>query len=42
VAGGGIYGAEGSVWISVRGSSGQEQAAMDLIQAVAGEPACRV
>ena len=42
VAAGGIYGAEGSVWISVRGSSGQEQAAMDLIQSVAGEPACKV
>jgi hypothetical protein len=42
VAAGGIYGAEGSVWISVRGSNGQEQAAMDLIESVAGEPACRV
>jgi hypothetical protein len=42
VAAGGIYGAEGSVWISVRGSSQQEQAAADLIQSVAGEPACKV
>jgi hypothetical protein len=42
VAAGGIYGAEGSVWISVRGSSGQEQAAADLIESVAYEPACKV
>lgn len=42
VAGGGIYGAEGSSWIAVRGTSEQEQAAADLIQSVAGEPACRV
>jgi hypothetical protein len=42
VAGGGIYGAEGSVWISVRGSTQQEKAVADLIQSVAAEPACRV
>lgn len=42
VAAGGIYGAEGSIWISVRGTTQQEQAAADLIQSVAGEPACQV
>jgi hypothetical protein len=42
VAAGGIYGAEGSVWISVRGSTQQEKAAADLIQSVTGEPACKV
>ncbi len=42
VAAGGIYGAEGSAWISVRGSNGQEEAAASLLQSVADEPPCRV
>lgn len=42
VAAGGIYGAEGSVWVSIRGTSEQEEAAASLIQSVANEPACRV
>jgi hypothetical protein len=42
VAAGGIYGAEGSIWISIRGTAEQEDAAGRLIQSVAAEPPCRV
>ncbi len=42
VAAGGIYGAEGSLWITVRGTAEQEQAAANLVNSVAAEPMCRV
>jgi hypothetical protein len=42
LAAGGIYGAEGSVWIGVKGESGQVEAAEDLIKEYAREPQCRV
>jgi hypothetical protein len=42
LAGGGIHGAEGSVWIGVCGDHRQLRAAEELIQSVAGEPPCRV
>jgi hypothetical protein len=42
VAAGGIYGAEGSLWVSVRGTPEQEDAAARLVQSVAEEPPCRV
>jgi hypothetical protein len=38
-AAGGVSGAEGSVWLAVRGSAGQAAEAERLIQSVAGEPA---
>ncbi len=37
VAGGGVCGAEGSVWIAVSGSPEQEAAAQELLKTVAGE-----
>ncbi len=40
VAGGGIAGAEGAVWIGVQGEDGDVRAAEELIGALAGEPAC--
>jgi len=40
LAGGGIYGAEGCVWIGAEGSADQLRAASTLIQSVAGEPRC--
>lgn len=40
VAAGGIYGAEGSVWIAVSGQDAQVKAAADLIHSVANEPPC--
>lgn len=42
VAAGGIYGAEGSLWISVTGQKEQVEAAADLIQSVQQEPLCKV
>ena len=42
IAGGGVYGAEGAVWLGIDGSEEQVGAAAELIQAVAGEPPCRV
>jgi hypothetical protein len=42
LAGGGIYGAEGSVWIGVGGDDRQLRAAEELIQSVAEEPPCQV
>jgi hypothetical protein len=42
LAAGGIYGAEGSSWLGVSGSSDQLDAASGLIRSVAGEPPCRV
>ena len=40
VAAGGICGAEGAVWIAVRGSDQQVAAAEEIIAAVADEPPC--
>lgn len=40
IAGGGIFGAEGSAWIGVSGTEEQVATAADLIKSVAGEPPC--
>ncbi|MGC9393903.1 MAG: hypothetical protein ACP5J4_03520 [Anaerolineae bacterium] len=42
IAGGGIFGAEGSAWIGVSGTEEQVAAAAELIKSVAGEPPCEV
>lgn len=42
IAAGGIYGAEGGLWISIRGTTEQEDAAARLIQSISDEPPCRV
>ena len=42
IAGGGIYGAEGSYWLGISGSEEQVQAAVELIKSVADEPPCEV
>jgi hypothetical protein len=42
LAGGGIFGAEGSAWIGVTGTEEQVAAAVALVRSVAGEPACEV
>jgi hypothetical protein len=42
VAAGGVYGAEGAVWIAVRGSGQQEQAAAELVASLADEGPCEV
>ncbi len=42
VASGGIYGAEGCLWISVTGQPEQVDAASESIQSVHGEPPCKV
>lgn len=42
IAGGGIFGAEGSAWIGVSGTEEQVTAAAELIKSVAGEPPCEV
>jgi hypothetical protein len=36
-AAGGVGGAEGAVWITVTGESGQEKAAGDLLESICGE-----
>jgi hypothetical protein len=41
VASGGIYGAEGAVWIGLSGATQQVQAAETLIGTLAGEPLCQ-
>lgn len=41
VSGGGVYGAEGSVWVSVAGSVEQIAQAQTLIASVAAEPLCQ-
>ena len=41
-AGGGIYGAEGSVWIGVSGAAKQLAVATEILDTVAGEPPCEV
>ena len=38
VAAGGVCGAEGSVWLAISGKSAEENAAVTLLQSVAGEP----
>lgn len=42
LAAGGIYGAEGAAWLGISGTAEQIQAAGVLIEAVAGEPPCRI
>ncbi|HQE93268.1 MAG TPA: hypothetical protein PLH19_09255 [Anaerolineae bacterium] len=42
IAGGGIFGAEGSAWIGVSGTAEQVEAAAELLHSVAGEPPCEV
>lgn len=42
VSAGGIYGAEGSLWISVTGQAAQVTAAAELIESVQNEPLCKV
>lgn len=42
IAAGGIYGAEGCVWIGVKGTDEQLDAAEKTIQAIAGESPCEV
>ena len=42
VAAGGICGAEGTVWVAVRGSDQQVAAAEEIIASVADEPPCEV
>ena len=39
VAGGGVCGAEGSVWLAVRGTEEQERAAGEVLTGLSGEPA---
>jgi hypothetical protein len=41
LAGGGVHGAEGAVWIGVAGTAEQVQAAGDLLAGLAGEPPCQ-
>ena len=41
LAAGGVYGAEGSLWVGVSGQADQINAAADLIASVAEEPPCR-
>jgi len=41
VAGGGVHGAEGAVWIAVRGLPAQVQAAEALVKSLAAEPPCQ-
>ena len=42
LAGGGVYGAEGSSWLGVEGDEAQVEATAELIRALVREPACRV
>jgi len=42
VAAGGVYGAEGAVWLGIEGNEEQIEAAAQLIQSLADEPPCRV
>ena len=39
---GGIYGAEGSVWLGISGTSQEVQGTNDLINSISNEPACQV
>jgi hypothetical protein len=38
IAGGGICGAEGSVWLTINGTTENEKAAEILLQSIANEP----
>jgi hypothetical protein len=40
-AAGGVYGAEGAVWLDLAGSPEQIQAATELLKSIADEPPCR-
>ena len=40
VAGGGVCGAEGSVWLAVAGSAEQEKSAQGILKQVSAEPSC--
>lgn len=42
LAAGGIYGAEGALWLGISGSEEQTQAAADLIKSLSNEPPCLV
>jgi hypothetical protein len=42
LAAGGVYGAEGSLWLGIAGKDEQIQAVAELIQSVTGEPPCEV
>lgn len=42
IAAGGVYGAEGAVWLGIDGTQKQIQAAEKLIKSVADEPPCKV
>jgi hypothetical protein len=42
LAAGGVYGAEGAVWLGVTGNDDQVQTASALLNAIADEPPCRV
>jgi hypothetical protein len=42
MAAGGIYGAEGAVWLGIEGAPDQLQRAEELLKSVADEPLCRV
>ena len=42
ISAGGIYGAEGSLWLGITGSPEEERVASLLIESVAGEPPCEV
>lgn len=42
VAAGGIYGAEGCVWVAVKGDPEQLNAAEALIESIAAEPPCQI
>ena len=41
VAGGGVYGAEGSVWVSIAGSVEQVAQAQTLMASISAEPLCQ-
>ena len=41
LAAGGVYGAEGAIWLDVSGTEEEVQHAADLLEAVAQEPLCR-
>lgn len=40
IGGGGVYGAEGAVWLGVTGQTGHVDAATKLLESLAGEPPC--
>jgi hypothetical protein len=40
IAAGGVYGAEGAVWLGVDGTDQEIEAAAELIKSVSGEPPC--